>query len=63
MSERARYSALAGDVVKGAIRNPWNPRAAYVYEESTNTVRVTMGARWGRFTTIGEHVDGPSTLR
>jgi len=52
--------ARAGDdeVIKGAIRNPWNPRAAYVFEE-TGTVLVTMGSRWGRFTPVGEHVEGP----
>ena len=57
---RTRYADLAsGDEPKGAIRNPWNPRAAYVFEESTGLVLVTMGARWGRFTPIGVHVEGP----
>lgn len=59
LTARVTYSSMAGEVVKGAIRNPWNPRASYVYDETTETVTVTMGARWGRFTTIGEHVEGP----
>lgn len=57
---RVTYAELAAEeVVHGAIRNPWNPRASYVYEESTQSVVVTMGARWGRFTMFGEHLDGP----
>lgn len=57
---RPRYADLASDdVAQGAIRNPWNPRAAYVFDESTGTVMVTMGSRWGRFTPVGEHVEGP----
>lgn len=55
---RATYADLAGEVVKGAIRNPWNPRSAYVGEES-GTVLVTMGSRWGRFTAEGRHLEGP----
>jgi hypothetical protein len=58
MADRETYGSMAGEVVKGAIRNPWNPHAAYVYDEVTGTVVVTLGSRWGRFTTIGEHLEG-----
>ena len=58
-AERVTYASLAGEVVTGAIRNPWNPRASYVYDESSRTVTVTMGARWGRFTSLGEYLEGP----
>lgn len=58
--QRASYADFAGDEpVKGAIRNPWNPRASYVLEEDTGTIMVTMGARWGRFTPFGVHLEGP----
>lgn len=57
---RAKYADLAPtEPVQGAIRNPWNPRASYTFEPELGTVRVTMGARWGRFTPVGEHVEGP----
>jgi hypothetical protein len=55
-----RYGDMAGpDVPVGAIRNPWNPRAAYVFEPESGTVLVTMGKRWGRFSPQGVHVEGP----
>lgn len=54
----ADFESLDGPV-QGAIRNPWNPRAAYVFEPDLGTVRVTMGRRWGRFTVFGKHVEGP----
>ncbi len=57
---RPNYREMAGDgAVTGAIRNPWNPRAAYVFDPDTETVVVTMGSRWGRFTANGEHLEGP----
>ncbi|MBC7633886.1 hypothetical protein [Aeromicrobium sp.] len=46
------------DSVKGAIRNPLNPRQLY-YREEGGTVMVMMGSRWGRFHGNGEHIDGP----
>jgi hypothetical protein len=56
---RPKYADLApSEAVQGAIRNPWNARASYVFEEETRTVLVTMGSRWGRFTSFGEHVEG-----
>lgn len=59
-TERLTYSEMSSsEQVKGAIRNPWNPRASYVFDLETGTVVVTMGARWGRFTPVGEHVEGP----
>lgn len=59
-ARRPKYSELApAEVVEGAIRNPWNARSSYVFEPETRTVRVTMGSRWGRFTSFGEHVEGP----
>ena len=60
MSGSATCSNLAPDkIVPGAIRNPWNPQTSYVYDETTRTVLVTMGARWGRFGSNGEHIEGP----
>lgn len=57
---RPTYRELAGDeIIAGAIRSPWNPRAAYVFDEESRTVIVTMGARWGRFTPNGAHLEGP----
>jgi hypothetical protein len=57
---RVRYSDLApAEPVHGAIRNPWNGRASYVFDLETETVLVTMGNRWGRFTSFGEHMEGP----
>jgi hypothetical protein len=57
---RPAYGVLAdGEVVQGAIRNPWNPRTAYVFDPESRTVLVTMGRRWGRFTPNGRHVEGP----
>jgi len=46
------------DVVKGALRNPLNPRQLY-YREDGGTVMVIMGSRWGRFQSNGHHIDGP----
>lgn len=56
---RRTYREVAGvEVITGAIRNPWNPRAAYLFDEESRTVVVTMGSRWGRFTSNGAHIEG-----
>jgi hypothetical protein len=42
---------------QGGIRHPLNPKALYTADED-DTVRVTMGARWGRFRKDGQWVEG-----
>lgn len=42
----------------GALRHPLNPRQVYS-REPDGTVRVHMGARWGRFTREGRWLEGP----
>ncbi len=51
----ARRIALSAPA--GSIRHPLNPNAYYV-DNGDGTVRVTMGARWGRFRPSGEYVQG-----